>query len=220
MRLAIAFAALLFATGCADLMPTTMRVVPQAPIVAAPNEAVVVVLRPSPTGSAGRPDDLPLGERWRVLRVIDERRTFLADLRYNQHAALHMAPGPHELFAYAWYDDGRHAECTGALRGTLAAGRVYAVLARDLERVGSRKHGCNHVELVRALADERAWFWRFARERSERVEVLPDRERSIFLDSPWMSQVHVEVGRLRFRGEEAPVHGDATVGPDDGEASL
>lgn len=210
-------AASLVLMGCADLMPNTTHVVPTTHLAPSPDQAIVVVSRPSPTGSAGTPDKLPLDERYSFLRIIDEKRTVLADLRFNEHAAIALRPGAHELFAYHWWDDGQRAPCVGALAATLAGGRVYPVLARELERLGSRKYGCNHVELVRAREDERAWFWRWTRESSQRSELLADRDRSIFLDAPWMSQVHVEVGRLRLRGEEAPVHASSSLSPDDGD---
>jgi hypothetical protein len=220
MRLVTLAACSVALMGCADLMPTTTRVVATTPLAPSPHEAVVVVSRPSPTGSAGAPDALPLDERYSFLRIIDEKRTVLADLRFNEHAAIRMQPGAHELFAYHWWDDGQRAPCVGALAATLAGGRVYPVLARELEHLGGRKYGCNHVELVRALSDERSWFWRWTRESSRRSELLADRDRSIFLDAPWMSQVHVEVGRLRLRGEEAPVHASASLSPDDGEPTA
>ena len=189
MRAASAMAILGASGACADLMPTTTRIVASDAIVAASNEAVVVFARPWP------PDDPP-GGAYSFVRIVDDEQKLLADVGYDQHAVVRVSPGAQRFYAYNWSSGGETAPCVGAMVSTLGGGRVYVVRIDEL-RAHARK-GCRPLDLARVPPVEHGAYWVWLR-RSARRELLGvDRERSIFVDAPWKAEWHVKKGRWRI----------------------
>jgi hypothetical protein len=181
--------------GCSAIFPHTTEPAARGPIEPASDAAVLVLHRPSAFGLEGPADQLPVAERWMVLRVLDEHGDPIADLRATEHAVVRLAPGLHELFASAW---GRalDRECIGVMRAELAAGRVYA--ARVYAWNHSPKRHCPRVDIVAVPAVEHVAF---AGElaRSERVAFLgARRERSFLVDDLDLRLSTVAQGRLRM----------------------
>ncbi len=138
--------------GCGPLLnPKTTTAAPNEPIVPRADAALVVLGRPAQWNPDGG-----------VLRVIDDQRHVLADLRVGEHAVVSLSPGAHELFAFDWSSGVGHPWCAGAMQATFSGGRVYAVRAAQYPSMSfhlpwasvADEFDCQRIELFRVSAQE------------------------------------------------------------------
>jgi hypothetical protein len=107
--------------GCGATSDYMMDVAHPRPIVATPNMATVVFIRPSSYARSMK------------TTILDGRGTFLGDSLPKSHFAVLLPPGPHVFIAWA--------ENTAALQATLLPGRVYFVeVAAKMGVLSARMH--------------------------------------------------------------------------------
>jgi hypothetical protein len=199
-------------SACAELVPTTTRSLPYASFQPNDDEAIIVLARPAPRAEEGA---VAIWERLSFVRVIDEKEVVLADLEYDQYAAVRVASGAHDFFAFNWSTGGGPRVCTAAMKAELSPSKVYIARIDEQEYVSMGiRRGCQRLELVRVTqtSDE---FWMWAK-RAQRVALLEPRERSVVLDSAARTKAHLANGSARLSGQE-PWNVDAsTIRPEDG----
>ena len=211
----------LASSGCfsvSDLNPKTAATVANGPIVPGPREALVVFARASAWNEGGR------------LRIVDERRSVLADLDVDEHAVVAVSPGAHAFFAYEWSSGVEKAWCVGALRADVVGGRVYAVRAAQYPSMGPHPpwssvadeddFDCRRIELLRVAPMDREAFWRWTRTSSTRRAVVQRREQSIFIDAPWRSETALAKGSARMANGPAWSAAWSSLAPGDGEVAI
>jgi hypothetical protein len=209
---ALAIAIAFLATACSDLMPTTSRVVPTRAIAPPSDAALVVFERPWPM------DDGAHAGMWSYVRIVDDDERVLCDLGYGEHCVVRRGAGAQTFYAYNWATHTQDpVPCVGAMPATLAVARVYVATLE--ERPGAHRKRCRPIELVRVPANEHAAHWPWLR-GSKREEMIPNREKSIFVDAPWMAEWHVKKGRWRMADDPDWSPKASTLAIEDGSPSL